>query len=155
MYDRNEKEEEREISTQAYGCPCFFAVNTRETKTRQDQPKLHEVYWRSDRYKDSPLSYLTNLLNNNHWWSELDILHLHCHSVDYWDIRSSDICTLQWCLLVLSSVYNITWQNKPSLLLLLLLWVSLLPAKFWNSRTTPSAAHALHSDQNIAFNRGQ
>ena len=44
----------------------WFAVNTRETKTRQDQPKLHEVYCRTDRYKNSPLSYLTNLLNNNH-----------------------------------------------------------------------------------------
>ena len=41
----------------------WFKPNTLRTKTRQDQPKFCEVYSRLDRYEKSPISYLTNLLN--------------------------------------------------------------------------------------------
>ena len=41
----------------------WFRENKWETNTRQEQLKYHEVYCRTDRYKKSPISYLTSLLN--------------------------------------------------------------------------------------------
>ena len=35
-----------------------------ETKTRQKKLKFNDVHYRTDRYKDSPISYLTGLLNH-------------------------------------------------------------------------------------------
>ena len=98
----------------------WFKENKSETSTRQEQMKFHEVYCRTDRYKKSPISYLTSLLNIEHWTSTVisEAIHLHCLQVNYWDIRGQDGHTLQWCLLVLTSLYHITWQIKPSLLLL-------------------------------------
>ena len=44
----------------------WFKTNTLVTKTRQIQSKLKEVYCRTKRFKESPISYLTNLLNTEH-----------------------------------------------------------------------------------------
>ena len=44
----------------------WFKVNKSETSTRQEQMKFHEVYYRTDRYKKSPICYLTSLLNIEH-----------------------------------------------------------------------------------------
>ena len=41
----------------------WFKLNTKETCTRQAQPKYCEVFRRTERFENSPLSYLTNLLN--------------------------------------------------------------------------------------------
>ena len=43
----------------------WFKPNAKHTNTRQDQTKLCEVYSRLDRFETSPISYLTNLLNND------------------------------------------------------------------------------------------
>ena len=44
----------------------WFKTNTLVTKTRRIQPKLKEVHCRTKRFKDSPISYLTDLLNTEH-----------------------------------------------------------------------------------------
>ena len=44
----------------------WFKENKSENSTRQEQMKFHEVYCRTDRYKKSPISYLTSLLNIEH-----------------------------------------------------------------------------------------
>ena len=41
----------------------WFRLNTRETKTRQPQPKFCPVVARTKRFENSPLAYLTSLLN--------------------------------------------------------------------------------------------
>ena len=41
----------------------WFKVNNKHTKTRFKQPKLLSVVSRTNRFKNSPISYLTNLLN--------------------------------------------------------------------------------------------
>ena len=43
----------------------WFKPNTNKTNTRQEHLKFKEVFCRTDRYKDSPISYLTNLLNQD------------------------------------------------------------------------------------------
>jgi hypothetical protein len=43
----------------------WFKPNTSEMNTRQEQLKFKEVFCRTDRYEDSPISYLTNLLNQD------------------------------------------------------------------------------------------
>ena len=43
----------------------WFKPNTKLTVTRQAQPKFCEVYRRTERFKKSPLSYLTGILNNH------------------------------------------------------------------------------------------
>ena len=43
----------------------WFKPNEKDTNTRQDQTKFCEVYSRLDRFETSPISYLTNLLNND------------------------------------------------------------------------------------------
>ena len=42
----------------------WFKPTSNETKTRQEKLKFHNVHCRTDRYEDSPLSYLTGLLNH-------------------------------------------------------------------------------------------
>ena len=42
----------------------WFKENTKETITRQAQPKYCEVFSRTKRFENSPLSYLTSLLNS-------------------------------------------------------------------------------------------
>ena len=41
----------------------WFKPNLKRTATRQKQPKFCQVFRRTDRFEKSPLSYLTNLLN--------------------------------------------------------------------------------------------
>ena len=41
----------------------WFKVNTKETVTRQLQPKFCEIVRRTERFHKSPLSFLTELLN--------------------------------------------------------------------------------------------
>ena len=41
----------------------WFKVNTKETVTRQPQPKFCEIVRRTERFQKSPLSFLTELLN--------------------------------------------------------------------------------------------
>ena len=41
----------------------WFKANTKETVTRQVQPKFCEIFRRTNRFEKSPLSYLTDLLN--------------------------------------------------------------------------------------------
>ena len=43
----------------------WFKPNTNDTATRQVQSKFCEVYSRLDRFEKSPISYLTQLLNND------------------------------------------------------------------------------------------
>ena len=43
----------------------WFKPNKNETNTRREQLKFKEVFCRTDRFKDSPISYLTNLLNHD------------------------------------------------------------------------------------------
>ena len=43
----------------------WFKTYTRNTATRQTQSKFCEVYSRLDRFKNSPISYLPLLLNND------------------------------------------------------------------------------------------
>ena len=43
----------------------WFKPNTKQTVTRQAQPKFCEVYRRTERFHNSPLSYLTRILNNH------------------------------------------------------------------------------------------
>ena len=43
----------------------WFKPNTKTTNTRQDQLRFSEVYCRTERYQNSPISYLTKLLNHN------------------------------------------------------------------------------------------
>ena len=52
----------------------WFKINTLETTTRHDQPKFKKVYYRTDRFRDSPISYLTNLCNEmkDQTWSVND-----------------------------------------------------------------------------------
>ena len=52
----------------------LFKMNTLETTTRHEQPKYKKVYYRTDRYKNSPISYLTNLCNEmeEQTWSVQD-----------------------------------------------------------------------------------
>ena len=89
----------------------WFKENKSETGTRQEQMKFHEV-------QEEP--YQLSHLTAEHWTSTVisEAIHLHCLQVNYWDIRGQDGHTLQWWLLVLTSLYHITWQIKPSLLLL-------------------------------------
>ena len=42
----------------------WFKPNTKKTNTREIPTKYCEVYYRTDRFKQSPISYLTNILNN-------------------------------------------------------------------------------------------
>ena len=42
----------------------WFKPTALKTKTRQEQLRFQEVQCRTDRYKESPISYLTNLLNH-------------------------------------------------------------------------------------------
>ena len=42
----------------------WFKLNTVTVDTRQEHPKFCEVVAQKDRYKKSPLGYLTGLLNN-------------------------------------------------------------------------------------------
>ena len=42
----------------------WFKPTTQKTKTRQEQLRFQEVQCRTDRYKESPISYLTSLLNH-------------------------------------------------------------------------------------------
>ena len=44
----------------------WFKVNTKQTNTRQVQPKFCEVIRRTERFGRSPLSYLTGLLNKHY-----------------------------------------------------------------------------------------
>ena len=43
----------------------WFKLNTKNPATRQVQSKFCEVYSRLDRFEKSPISYLTQLLNND------------------------------------------------------------------------------------------
>jgi hypothetical protein len=44
----------------------WFKVNTKQTKTRQVQPKFCDVIRRTEMFGNSPLSYLTGLLNKHY-----------------------------------------------------------------------------------------
>ena len=41
----------------------WFKPNSKKSATRQNQSKLCDVYSRTDRYMNSPISFLTDLLN--------------------------------------------------------------------------------------------
>ena len=41
----------------------WFKINSKQTNTRQAQPKFCQVIRRTERFEKSPLSYLTNILN--------------------------------------------------------------------------------------------
>ena len=44
----------------------WFKVNKKTTVTRQPQPKFCPVVWRTNRFKQSPISYLTDVLNKKY-----------------------------------------------------------------------------------------
>ena len=44
----------------------WFKVNSKQSNTRQKQPKFCQVIRRTDRFDKSPLSYLTNILNQKY-----------------------------------------------------------------------------------------
>ena len=44
----------------------WFKVNLKKSKTRQTQPKFCQVIRRTERFKKSPLSYLTDILNQKY-----------------------------------------------------------------------------------------
>ena len=55
------------FARKSFNSPKFnnwFKLNDKNTITRQDQPKLCEVYSRLERFEKSPISYLTKLLNS-------------------------------------------------------------------------------------------
>ena len=44
----------------------WFKVNNKHTNTRQDQPRFCNVYRRTERFQNSPLCYLTDMLNKHY-----------------------------------------------------------------------------------------
>ena len=56
----------------------WFKPTTQNTKTRQEQLRFQEVQCRTDRYKESPISYLTSLLNHEHVTTEHENEHEPC-----------------------------------------------------------------------------
>ena len=88
----------------------WFQPNTKKTTTRQEQPQFCNVYSRLTRFEKSPLSHLTELLNQHRarktrFWRHKNII----VTVNYRGIKGWD-----WghcfCLFVLLFVLLITWQ---------------------------------------------
>ena len=74
----------------------WFKLNTVTVDTRQKHPKFCEVIAQKERYKKSPLGYLTGLLNSE--WTNMQFEFLL-----KWIIVAGDL-TIPGCALVLSDV---------------------------------------------------
>ena len=60
----------------------WFKPKTKMTVTRLKATKFCEVYTRTERFKKNPISFLTNILNNQ---MEYNTLTMYIVTVNHWD----------------------------------------------------------------------
>ena len=114
----------KKIARKSFKNPKFqrwFKLNNIEAKTSFKQPKLLNVISRTNRFKNSPISYFTNLLNNEEKWILLKSL-LNMNYLAWWNLLKRH-CNM---LVLVNYVVNHIMRQINKLFLLLLLLLLLL-----------------------------